>query len=299
MQSLWMIAGSFFFASMAVCVKYASAYFTSSDLVFWRGVIGVVFMWLLARGQRVSLRTRYPLMHAWRSMIGVISMGAWFYALGALPLASAMTLSYMSSVWIAAFLVGGALIAWSPGSGDSWLSRQGPLALSVLAGFAGVVLMLRPTVERNQVFGAVVGLLSGITAAFAYMQVMVLGKVGEPDTRTVFYFAVGSCIAGAIGMLVGDTAPWHWQHAGWVVPVGLLAALGQLCITRAYRQGATLVVACLQYSGIVFAAIYSIVLFGDQLPAVGWAGIALIVASGLGATVLRTSAAPNAPAEEH
>ena len=299
MQSLWMVAGSFFFASMAVCVKYASAYFTSSDLVFWRGVIGIAFMGLLARAQRVSLRTRYPLMHAWRSMIGVISLGAWFYALGVLPLATAMTLSYMSSVWIAAFLVAGAIIAWTPRSGDSWVSRQGLLALSVLAGFAGVVLMLRPSIERNQVFGAVVGLLSGITAAFAYMQVMVLGKVGEPDTRTVFYFAAGSCIAGALGMLAGDTAPWHWQHAGWVIPVGLLAALGQLCITRAYSQGATLVVACLQYSGIIFGAIYSVVLFGDRLPAAGWAGIALIVASGLGATVLRASAAPDAPAEEH
>ena len=72
MQSLWMLAGSFFFASMAVCVEYASACFTSSDLVFWRGVIGV--------------------MHAWRSMIGVISLGAWFYALGVQPLATAMTL---------------------------------------------------------------------------------------------------------------------------------------------------------------------------------------------------------------
>jgi drug/metabolite transporter (DMT)-like permease len=299
MQSLWMLAASFFFATMAVCVKYASAYFTSSDMVFWRGVIGIVIMWLLARSQRVSLRTRYPLMHAWRSMVGVISLGAWFFALGALPLATAMTLNYMSSVWIAAFLVGGALVAWSPKAGDAWPARQGLLALAVLAGFAGVVLMLRPTIEANQVFGAVVGLLSGITAAFAYLQVMALGKIGEPDTRTVFYFAVGSCVAGAVGMLFGDTAPWHWRHMAWVFPVGLLAALGQLCITRAFSRGATLVVACLQYSGIVFGAIYSIVLFGDRLPAVAWTGIALIVASGVGATVLRARAAPDAPAEEH
>src|SRR5438270_1005810 len=105
-----MLAGSFFFATMAVCVKYASEWFTSSELVFWRGVIGILFMWLLARSQGVSLRTQYPFMHAWRSLIGVVSLGAWFYALGVLPLATAMTLSYMSSVWIAAFLVGGALV---------------------------------------------------------------------------------------------------------------------------------------------------------------------------------------------
>ena len=69
-----MIAGAFFFATMAVCVKYASAWFNSSELVFWRGLLGMLFMWLLARSQGISLRTRYPLMHAWRSMIGVISL---------------------------------------------------------------------------------------------------------------------------------------------------------------------------------------------------------------------------------
>jgi S-adenosylmethionine uptake transporter len=52
--------------------------------------------------------------------------------------------------------------------------------------------------------------------------------------------------------------------------VGLLASLGQLCMTRAYSHGAKLVVASLQYSGIVFAAFYSVVLFGDQLPLIGW-----------------------------
>jgi drug/metabolite transporter (DMT)-like permease len=177
--------------------------------------------------------------------------------------------------------------------------RQGALTLAVLAGFAGVVMMLRPTLEQNQMFGAVLGLLAGITAAFAYMQVMALGKIGEPDMRTVFYFAVGSCVAGGIGMIAGDTKPWDWQHAWWVIPVGVLASLGQLCLTRAYSRGSTLVVACLQYSGIVFAAVYGIALFGDHIPALGWAGMALIVASGLGATVLRARAAPDAPAEEH
>jgi drug/metabolite transporter (DMT)-like permease len=81
--------------------------------------------------------------------------------------------------------------------------------------------------------------------------------------------------------------------------VGVLASLGQLCITRAYGRGATLVVANLQYSGIVFGAIYSVTLFGDSIAPLGWLGMGLIVASGIGATVLRARAAPDAPAEEH
>jgi drug/metabolite transporter (DMT)-like permease len=149
------------------------------------------------------------------------------------------------------------------------------------------------------VFAGMVGLLSGLTAAFAYMQVMALGRIGEPEARTVFYFAVGSAVAGGIGMLFTGLSPGGLAHAGWLVPVGLLASLGQLCMTRAYSHGATLVVANLQYSGIVFGALYSVLLFGDRIALLGWAGMALIVGSGIAATVLRSRAAPDAPAEEH
>ena len=55
----------------------------------------------------------------------------------------------------------------------------------------------------------------------------------------------------------------------------------------------------MQYSGIVFASVYSLALFGDKIPLLGWAGIVVIVLSGVGATILRSRALPNTPAEEH
>ncbi|WP_307578992.1 DMT family transporter [Variovorax paradoxus] len=305
-----MVLGAFLFATMSVVVKVASAWFNSGEMVLGRGLIGIVFLWLLSRNRGVSLATRYPGMHAWRSTIGVVSLGAWFYAIAHMPLATAVTLNYMSSVWIAAFLVGGALLAWVPVPGrDGRVQRpplQGPLVLTVLAGFIGVVLMLKPSVNANEGFAGLLGLLSGLTAAFAYMQVVALSRIGEPELRTVFYFAVGSAVAGAFataatGFSGGDS--WTWQHALWLLPIGLLAALGQLCMTRAYAtaktQAGTLVVANLQYSGIVFAAFYSVVLFDDRIDAAGWAGMALIIVSGIAATVLRQRAVPKAPAEEH
>jgi S-adenosylmethionine uptake transporter len=298
MQALWMLLGAAFFATMGVCVKFGSEHFNSAELVFYRGVVGLVFLTILAKQQKVSLRTQYPGMHLWRSAIGVSSLSAWFYAIAHLPLATAMTLNYMSSVWIAAFIVGGSLVNWNPQDGRSAWS-QGPLALSVITGFVGVVMMLRPTVEQNQIFAGLIGLMSGFGAAFAYMQVMALGRLGEPASRTVFYFAIGTAVAGLIGMCFAGVSQWNWQHAVWLLPVGVFASLGQLCMTRAYSQGATLVVASLQYSGIVFAALYSLLLFGDDIPLIGWAGMALIVVSGMTATLLRARAAPNAPAEEH
>lgn len=299
MQALWMVLGAFFFASMAVCVKFASAWFSSGELVFWRGVMGMAFLWVLARRQGISLTTRYPGMHAWRSLVGVTSLASWFYAIAGLPVGTAMTLNYMSSLWVSAFVVGGSLVAWNPREGTGSLLRQGPLALAVLAGFAGVVLTLRPAVAQDQVFAGVVGLMSGLVSAFAYMQVMALGKVGEPETRTVLYFACGTAGVGLVATLVTGWSPWPGWPALWLLPMALFASLGQLCMTRAYSQGATLVVACLQYSGIVFGALFGVVLFDDRLPWYGWIGMALIIGSGIIATALRARAMPRAPAEEH
>ena len=295
MQASWMILASLFFATMSVCIKFASAHFHTFELVFYRGVIGIVFMAAICRSQRVPLRTPIPLMHVWRSVIGVASLTAWFYAIAHLPLATAMTLNYMSGVWVAAFLVGGTLVMGRLQD----MTRQGPVVLTVIAGFAGVVMILRPTIEQNQLFAGVIGLLSGLGAALAYIQVAALGRMGEPEARTVLYFSIGTALTGAVAMLFVGPSAWVWPQAWWLLPIGLLAALGQLCMTKAYSSGATLVVANLQYSGIVFAALYGLFLFGDQIPLIGWAGMALIIASGIAATALRNRTLPRAPAEDH
>ena len=289
-----MVLAAFFFATMGVGVKVASGSFNTVELVFYRGVVSVIFMSVVMRARRTPLYTPVPMMHAWRSVIGVLSLGTWFYAIAHLPLATAMTLNYMSGVWVAAFVVGGALFYGQA-------QRQGPLMATVLASFCGVIMMLRPTLDQNQLFAGLVGLLSGMGAALAYLQVTALGKVGEPEGRTVFYFSVGSVVAGVLGIAFTGLTPWAevtWQAASWLVPIGVLASLGQWCMTRAYSRGSTLLVANLQYSGIVFAAFYSLLLFGDQIPLLGWAGMALIIASGLIATVLRSRALPNLPADE-
>ncbi len=298
MQALWMLLGAFFFATMAVCLKFASAWFNTSELLFWRGLVGMVLLGLIARHRGVALVSRYPGMHLWRSLVGVVSLWTWFYAIAYLPVATAMTLNYMSGIWVAAFVIGGGLLAWSPAQGPAFLRQQGPLALAVLAGFGGVILVLQPSMATDQFLAALLGLLSGLTAALAYLQVSAMTRIGEPEIRIVFYFAVGSMLAGALGMTAQGVSAWDWGHAVWLLPIGLLAAMGQLCMTHAYGSGATLLVTCLQYSGIVFATMYALLLFGDTIAPAGWAGMGLIVASGITATLLRIRSVPDAPAEE-
>jgi S-adenosylmethionine uptake transporter len=65
------------------------------------------------------------------------------------------------------------------------------------------------------------------------------------------------------------------------------------------RQPLWMLLANLQYSGIVFAAVLGVIVFGDKLPLIAWAGMLVILASGIAATVLRNRAIPSAPPEEH
>lgn len=286
-----MVLSAFFFATMGVCIKFAAEYFNTAEIIFYRGIISMALLWVLTRAQGVALRTDYPLMHAWRSLVGVVSMSAWFYAISKLPLATAMTLNYMSSLWIAAFMVGATLMAWRPSPATPRPALHMPVIVSVLVGFVGVVLMMRPSINADQGLAGIVGLMSGMISALAYMQVVALSRLGEPEQRVVFYFSVGSAVAGGAAMLVIGTSAFPGWPALWLIPIGVLAAGGQLCMTRAYanaktRRG-TMVVANLQYSGIAFGGIYSVLVFGDVIPPLGWLGMALIVGSAIVATVLR------------
>jgi S-adenosylmethionine uptake transporter len=295
MQALWMVLASLFFSTMSVCVKFAATHFNTFELVCYRGAIGTLIMAIICRRKGLSLKTPVPKMHLWRSVVGVTSLAAWFYAIAYLPLATAMTLNYMSGVWVAAFLVGSTIWAGSL----KIAKQQVPVALTVLLGFVGVVMILRPTFEQNQVLAGLIGVSSGIIAAMAYLQVAALGREGEPVERTVFYFSLGATVSGAVCMLFTGTSEWVWPQAWLLLPMGILAALGQWCMTRAYNDGATMVVANLQYSGIVFSALFGMFLFGDQIPLIGWAGIIVIVLSAIAATALRSRATLALRAEDH
>ena len=238
-------------------------------------------------------------MHFWRSLSGTTSLCLWFYAIGGLPLATAMTLNYMSSVWIALFLVGGAVLL-GPARGQVDGGIDGRLVAAVLAGFAGVALVLRPTLEQDQLWHGLMGLLSGLLSATAYLQVTALGRVGEPGERIVFYFSAAGVVAGAGLTAFTDDASTHdLRGVALLLAIGVLATTAQWMMTRAYASGATLGIAALQYLGIVFGYVLGVWLFDDPVTTMSLAGMALIIGAGVAATQLRgrTPASAAAPTE--
>jgi S-adenosylmethionine uptake transporter len=280
-----MVGAALLFSLVAVCVKWASTSYNAGELVFYRSLVGALFIAALARYRGTALRSTVPAMHFWRSASGVASLTLWFYAIGGLPIATAMTLNYMSSVWMALFLLGGTVLLGAA-------RVDGRLVATVLTGFAGVALVLRPTLEQQQLWHGLAGLSSGLTAALAYLQVTALGRAGEPEVRIVFYFSLGGLLAGAAWMALQGAHPHTASGVALLLAIGLLATTAQVMMTRAYRIGRTLSNASLQYLGIVFSFIFGVLVFDDPVTWAALAGMVLIVVAGLAATLLRTHRQP-------
>jgi len=283
---LLMVLSSLLFATMGVCVKLASAHYAAGEIVLYRGLVGALVIAVLTHLRGGTLRTAVPAMHFWRSLTGVAALVLWFYAIGQLPLATAMTLNYMSSVWMALFLIGGAVAV-----GGARVDAR--LVCTVLLGFVGVACILRPTLDHEQFWGGLMGLFSGIVAAMAYLQVTALGRAGEPETRVVFYFSIGGLVAGALTTpLSGGLHAHSLRGLALLLAVGVLATAAQLMMTRAYSTGPTLVNASLQYLGIGWSFLYGVLLFDDPVTGLALLGMSLIVVAGVAAARLRETVNP-------
>ena len=265
-----MVLAGFLFGWMGVFVKLGAQHFSDIELVFYRSLVGLLLIYAFIRRQGGSVATRHLNGHLWRSVSGTIAMLLFFYCLTVLPLATAVTLNYTSPLFLTLLTMAVFRDRLHP-----------PLAFAVVLGFAGVVLLLRPTLEREQVIPGLLGLGSGFLAGIAMLNVRQLGVLGEPEWRIVFYFGlVSTLVSGAI-MLFGDIHAITWQGLPILLALGISATLAQLAMTRAYRTGKTLVVGSLSYATVVFASLFGMLLWGEALSPAGWAGIALIVAGGV------------------
>jgi S-adenosylmethionine uptake transporter len=272
MQSLWMIAASFLFACMGVCVKLAAETHSAVEITFWRSAIALLLMYALVRLRGVPLRTPHWRWQITRGVVGFSALLAYFYAITLLPLATAVTLNYTSAIFLALYLV----LA-------GWRMRTGMLG-ALAVGLAGVVLLLKPTFHEDQLVGGLIGLGSGVLAGMAYFSVRELGARGEPETRTVFYFSLVATVCSGVWLAFGEINPIDADSGLILFGVAAFATLAQLAMTRAYSRGKTLMSAALAYSTVIFSSLAGVLFWGEVLPASAWAAIGLIILSGIVAT---------------
>ena len=266
---LWIIVATFFFSLMGSCVKLGATHFSSIELVFYRSFISLLFLLIYIVASRKEIKTPHLRKQIDRGVVGFLSLAFFFYAIAHLNLGSAMTLNYTSPIFLGFFL---------PFISHQKIKKS--IFLCTIIGFIGALLILDPHGEWQSWFAGLVGLVSGIGAALAYIHVIQLGKLNEPDWRTVFYFTLVSTIAS--GLWIGFT---HYQKLTlndiWIlIPLGLSATIAQIAMTRAYRLGNTLTIGALSYLTIVFSSLISLMYFNETMRMEDIIGALMIILSG-------------------
>jgi len=272
MQSLWMIAASFLFACMGVCVKLAAESHSAVEITFYRSFISLLIMFGLVRLRGVALATPHWRWQISRGMVGFAALFAYFYAIIMLPLATAVTLNYTSAIFLAIYL---ALAGMRMGGG---------ILGALLVGLLGVAMLLKPTLHADQLGAGLIGLGSGVLAGMAYFSVRELGARGEPETRTVFYFSLVSSVCAGLWLLFSELHAVDLRSGLLLLGVASFATAAQLAMTRAYTRGKTLLSAALAYSTVIFSSFFGALFWGEVLDASAWLAIGLIILSGIAAS---------------
>ena len=272
MQSLWMIAASFLFACMGVCVKFSAETHSAIEITFYRSFISLILMFGLVRLQGVALATPHWRWQVTRGLVGFVALLAYFYAITLLPLATAVTLNYTSAIFLAIYL-----------SLAGMRMRPGIYGALIL-GLIGVVALLKPTLHADQLFGGLVGLASGVMAGMAYFSVRELGSRGEPESRTVFYFSLVSSVCAGAWLFFSELHAVDVKSGLLLLGVASFATAAQLAMTRAYTRGKTLMSAALAYSTVIFSSLFGALFWGEVLEGSAWLAIGLIILSGIAAT---------------
>lgn len=150
-----------------------------------------------------------------------------------------------------------------------------------MLGFTGVLLLLQPTLNENQLLAGLLGVTSGFLASIAHFNVKQLGKLGESDWLVVFYFTLISTIITGTWLVLTQFSTITAHNLLLLIGVGLTATFAQLALTRAYRMGKTMVIGALAYSTVLFSGLWDVYFWEEVLPISAWVGMGLIVSGGI------------------
>ncbi len=266
---LWIIVATFFFSLMGSFVKLGASHFSSVELVFYRSFISLLFLLIYVVISQKEIKTPHLRKQIDRGVVGFLSLAFFFYAIAHLNLGSAMTLNYTSPIFLGFFL---------PLISHQKIKKS--ILLCTITGFIGTLFILDPHGEWQSWFAGLIGLISGIGAALAYIHVIQLSKLNEPDWRTVFYFTLVSTLGSGLWISFTDYQRLIWDDVWILIPLGLSATIAQIAMTRAYRLGNSLVIGALSYLTIVFSGVISLLYFNETMRMEDVLGAILIIASG-------------------
>ncbi len=260
--ALLMLASTIGFGLMAVCIRLSSATEPVFEIAFFRNLFGLlallpVLLWpALRSGQpmaalRRTLHTRQLSHYLVRCLIGVVSMYLGFWSIANLPLSQAIALAYSSPIFVTIAAV------WMLGE-KVRLRRW----MAVLAGFIGVVVIVRPWSHAFSM-GSLVAVSAAVITAVVAIQIKQLSREDGADTIVLwtYLFWVPMSLLPALWV-------WHPPQGVawlWLALSGVLGTAGQLLWTRALKIGEVSALTPISFVQLVIVTIAGWLWFGEVL----------------------------------
>lgn len=265
------------FMAMASLIKATSAEVPPGQAVFFRSffALPIIFGWLAMRGElRNGWKTKNPMGHVWRGLVGTTAMGLGFTGLGLLPLPEVTAIGYAAPLLVVVFAA-------------MFLNEEvRAFRLSTVAlGMVGVLIVLSPRLSMgaslnvSETLGAVVVLMGAVMAALA--QVFVRKMVATETTAAiVFWFTITSTLMSLL------TLPWGWVVPSWtmaalLVMAGLLGGMGQIFLTSSYRFADASLVAPFDYTSMILALTIGYFIFDEVPTGTMLLGAGIVIAAGV------------------
>lgn len=218
-------------------------------------------------GQGVAWRSRRPGLQALRGLLLVVEMGMFVWAFKTMPLADVQAIAAATPLMVVALSVPllGEAVGWR-----RWAA--------VAAGFAGVMLIVRPGFQTLGV-GTLVALAGAVLFAFYQIMLRIVGRDDSPGTTAIWSGAVGAIATSFV-------APFDWvapDLTGWLLlaAAAVLGAAGHTIYSAAFVLAPASVLQPFTYLMLVFAVFFGWLVFGDLPDLWTLAGSGLIVGSGL------------------
>ncbi len=250
--ALLMLGSTVFFGLMTIAIKLASATLHTFEIAFFRNFFGLIaaLPLLMLHGPGLLRTTQLP-RYVVRCAIGIVSMMAGFWAIGHLPLAQAVALSYSTPIFVT---IAAAMFLHEQVRARRWAA--------VALGFVGVVIIVRPGSDSFSV-GTLVALAAAVLSGIVSVQIKQLSRT-EPADRIVLFTAM---LWVPMSLLPALTV-WEWPQGIvwlWVIAAGVFGTSGHMLWTRALKLGDVSALTPISFMQLPLVAIAGWLLFQEPL----------------------------------
>lgn len=258
-----MITASLFFSMMNLLVKFVP-HLPALELVFFRCLISLVITLYLIRREKLSIWGKRKGVLILRGVFGITALTMFFTTLQHMPMASAVTIQYLSPIFTSLF---GIAILSEKVKPIQWLF--------FLISFAGV-LVVKGFDTNISLWMFCLGLGGAVFSGLAYNCVRVLKTTDHPYVVVLYFPLIGLPITGAYSAT-------HWvQPQGWdwlvILGIGVFTQIAQVRMTKALQSERIAKVSSVRYLGLMYALFFGYVFFDETYSWQSLMGMLLVVA---------------------